>query len=214
MTPSLIDAAPPPLSARRALLDDQCKHRSLPAGCSCATEFGRRSAACCICRRSQENIRRFRLVSDRKVPRKTEATTFEFESAHSMPVTYQIDKTKRIIHTRCIGKVTIKDVIDHFRVLARDPNCPAHVDVLLDLSEQTSIPTNENLRDVTREIGRIRNGVQFGTCAIVACSDALFGMLRMFEVFIEEYFRESHVFRTTSEAEAWLVLHSTSSATG
>ena len=153
-----------------------------------------------------------RSSGDRKVPRKKEATTFEFESAHSMPVTYQIDKTKRIIHTRCIGPVTIKDVIDHFRVLGRDPNCPDHVDVLLDLSEQTSIPTNENLRDVTREIGRIQNNVQFGACAIVACSDALFGMLRMLEVFTEEYFRESHVFRTTSEAEAWLVLH-TSSAT-
>jgi hypothetical protein len=130
-----------------------------------------------------------------------------------MPVTYQIDKTKGIIHTRCIGPVTIKEVIDHFRALERDPNCPDHVDVLLDLSEQPSIPTNENLRDVTREIGRIRNNVQFGTCAIVACSDALFGMLRMLEVFIEEYFRESHVFRTTSEADAWLMLHSTSSAT-
>ena len=159
----------------------------------------------------QENICRFRLVSDRKVPREKKAATSEFESAQCMPVTYQIDKTKNIIHTRCIGPVTIEEVIDHFRVLERDPNCPNHVDVLLDLSEQTSIPTNENLRDVTREIGRIRNNVQFGACAIVACSDALFGMLRMLEVFTEEYFGQSHVFRTTSEAEAWLVLHSTSS---
>jgi len=159
----------------------------------------------------EETSARFRLVSDSKVPRKKEAATSEFESSHSMPVTYQIDKAKGIIRTRCIGPVTIKDVIDHFRVLERDPNCPDHVDVLLDLSEQTSIPTNENLRDVTREIGRIRNNVQFGACAIVACSDALFGMLRMLEVFTEEYFRQSHVFRTTSEAEAWLVLHSTSS---
>jgi len=161
----------------------------------------------------QENICRFRLVSGRKVERTKEVTTSEFESARSMPVTYQIDKTKRIIHTRCIGRVTIEDVIDQIRVLERDPNCPDHVDVLLDLSEQTSIPTNENLRDVTRVIGRIRNNVQFGTCAIVGCSDALSGMLRMLEVFTDEYFREPHVFRTTSEAEVWLVLHSTSSAT-
>lgn len=161
----------------------------------------------------QENICRFRFVSGRKVERTKEATTSEFESARSMPVTYQIDKTKRIIHTKCIGPVTIEDVIDHFRVLERDPHCPDHVDVLLDLSEQTSIPTNENLRDVTREIGRVRNNVRFETCAIVARSDALFGMLRMLEVFTEEYFRETHVFRTTSEAEAWLGLHSTSSAT-
>ena len=63
-----------------------------------------------------------------------------------MAVTYQIDKAGRIIRTRCIGLVTLEEVIDHFRVLARDPDCPDYLDVLLDLSEQTSVPTKENLR--------------------------------------------------------------------
>ena len=132
-----------------------------------------------------------------------------------MPVTYQIDKANRIIRTRCTGAVTIEEVIDHFRALEQDSDCPDRVDVLLDLSEQTSIPKKENLQEVTGQIRRIRGRVQFGACAIVASTDALYGMLRMFEVFAEQYFRKSCVFRTASEAEAWLASqHPTTSAAG
>ena len=132
-----------------------------------------------------------------------------------MPVKYQIDKVNRIIRTRCIGPVTIEEVVGHFRALERDPDCPDRMNVLLDLREETSVPKKENLEEVTREIRRIRGRVHFGTCAIVACTDAPFGMLRMFEVFAEEYFRESRVFRTASEAEAWLASqHTTTSAAG
>ena len=122
-----------------------------------------------------------------------------------MPVTYKIDKAAGIIRTNCTGPVTIEEVIEHFHVLERDPDCPRRLDVLLDLSEETSVPTSDNLMGVSREISRISGTVEFGNCAIVACTDVLYGMLRMFQVFAEEYFRESYVFRTVSEAEAWLV---------
>jgi hypothetical protein len=132
-----------------------------------------------------------------------------------MPVTYQIDKTNRIIRTKCLGPVTIEEVIDHFHALENDPGCPDRVNVLLDLSEETSIPTKENLTDVATEINRIRGRVQFGSCAVVACTDALYGMLRMFEVFTDQYFRELSVFRTKREAEAWLASrHPTTLAAG
>jgi hypothetical protein len=132
-----------------------------------------------------------------------------------MPVEYQIDKVNRIIRTRCTGPVTIEEVVEHFHVLERDPDCPDFVNVLLDLSKQTSIPKKENLQAVTGEIKRIRGRVQFGSCAIVACTDALYGMLRMFEVFAEQLFRELYVFRTVREAEAWLTSqHPTTSAAG
>ena len=121
-----------------------------------------------------------------------------------MPVTYEIDKANRIIRTRCIGAVTIEEVVDHFRVLEGDPDCPDRIDVLLDLSEVTSLPNRGNLQDVTRAMSRIRDRVQFGSCAIVACTDALFGFIRMFEVLAEPHFSESHVFWTLTEAEAWL----------
>jgi hypothetical protein len=121
-----------------------------------------------------------------------------------MPVIYEIDRDNRIIRTKCIGPVTIEEVIDHFRTLERDPNCPDYLDVLLDVSEETTIPTKEELEEVTRAIHKVRGRVRFGACAIVAFQDALFGMLRMWEVFAEQYFRETYVFRTKEEAEAWL----------
>jgi hypothetical protein len=121
-----------------------------------------------------------------------------------MPVVYKIDRVNQIIRTKCIGPVTIEEVVDHFRTLEHDPNCPDYLDVLLDVSEETTIPTKEELEEVTRAVHNVRGRVRFGACAIVAFQDALFGMLRMWEVFAEQYFRETYVFRTSEEAEAWL----------
>ena len=122
-----------------------------------------------------------------------------------MPVTYQIDVPNGLIHTKCSGALTLAEVIGHFRELERDPNCPAHLDVLLEVSDGTTVPQSEELRDVAREIGRVRSRVQFGACAIVASTDVLFGMMRVFEVFAQDYFRETQVFRTIGEATSWLV---------
>ena len=121
-----------------------------------------------------------------------------------MPVTYQIDAANRLIHTKCAGPITAAEVVDHFRLLAQDPLCPDRLDVLLEVCEGTTVPKSEDLRDVARAIARVRGRVEFGICAIVASTDVLFGKMRMFEVFAEDYFRETQVFRTPGEAEAWL----------
>ncbi len=122
-----------------------------------------------------------------------------------MPVTYRINKRDGIIYTRCSGQVTLEEVIGHFRELERDPDCPERLDVLLDLTKQVTIPGKDNLHDVANEIWRVQPRVQFGICAIVARTHALFGMLRMFEVFVERYFAATGVFRTKREAETWLL---------
>src|SRR4051812_25943278 len=118
-----------------------------------------------------------------------------------MPVRYQIDKANELIRTRCVGDVTLEEVLAHFQALAQDPDCPDHLDVLLDLTEQTSLPRSDQLRAVTAAIGRVQQRVRFGFCAIVAPTDALFGMLRMFQVFTEDLFREAQVFRSIGDAE-------------
>jgi hypothetical protein len=123
-----------------------------------------------------------------------------------MAVSYRIDQAKRRIHTRCIGAVTLDEVRQHFADLVRDPACPERLDVLLDLSETTSLPTSDQLSAVTIEVARMRPRVQFDGCAIIASRDALFGMARMFEVFAEDYFGATRVFRTMDEATRWLEL--------
>lgn len=121
-----------------------------------------------------------------------------------MPVTYEIDQARRLIHTRCVGPVTLEEVLGHFAELIRDPECPDQLDVLLDLRETTSFPTSDQLRAVSSEIGRIRPHVIFGRCAIVTPNDAWFGTARMFEVFASNYFHATEVFRTVDEAALWL----------
>jgi len=123
-----------------------------------------------------------------------------------MPVTYAIDPKERVIRTQCVGMVTLVEVVGHFRALERDPDCTGVLDVLLDLSEMNNLPRALDIKAVPFELARIREKVRFGACAIVASTDPLFGMLRMFEVLAERHFRVIHVFRTRAEAETWLVL--------
>jgi hypothetical protein len=122
-----------------------------------------------------------------------------------MPVSYRIDQGNGIIRTRCGGNVTFEEVVDHFRVLEQDPNCPNRLDVLLDLTEMTSIPSSDQLQAVSRVIGGIEETVRFDTCAIAASSDVVFGMSRVFEVLARKRFRTTCVFRSVDEAEAWLL---------
>lgn len=121
-----------------------------------------------------------------------------------MPVTYKIDYRKRLIHTRCIGDVNAKEVSEHFRELDRDPYRPKRLNVLLDLTEMTSLPETQELRGVNCDLRQVQGSLHFGACAIVTCNDALFGMMRMFQVLAEEYFVVTRVFEKTGEAQEWL----------
>lgn len=129
-----------------------------------------------------------------------------------VPVRYEIDPRLGLIRTRCEGFVTVPDVVGHFRQLAADPECPRHLDVLLDLRFITSLPTVEKLQAVELEMARVRSVVEFGACAIVADRDEIFATAKVFEVVAARMFGASHVFRGISEAEAWLARERTERA--
>lgn len=117
---------------------------------------------------------------------------------------YQLNREKRTIRTRCFGQVTMPEVIDHFNALRDDPNCPPRLDVFLDVSEVTALPESSQVSAVVTELKKFRTRTRFDNCAIVATTDALFGMMRMFEALSEEYFGTTRTFRDAAEAEAWL----------
>jgi hypothetical protein len=121
-----------------------------------------------------------------------------------MPVTYEIDRGGGLIRTKCVGDVNLFEVLEHFRTLEKDPNRPDRLDVFLDLREMTSSPSAEEIRAASGGVAGIQGAVCFGICAVVAQRDALFGMSRMFGVFVEPFFRAIRVFRTATEAETWL----------
>lgn len=84
------------------------------------------------------------------------------------------------------------------------PTRPAASTFFLDLSETTSLPAGFQIAAVADQLQKIHESVRFNACAIVAQRDALYGMLRMFEVMAEPYFRAIRVFRVSAEAETWL----------
>jgi hypothetical protein len=121
-----------------------------------------------------------------------------------MSVTYTIDKPLGLIRTRCFGHVTLPEVIAHFRELEIDEECPTRLDVILDQSDTTSLPSNEQLRAVTEKIGRLRDSVRFGACATVVRTDAWFGTAQVFEVLAARSFSATKIFREVADAETWL----------
>ena len=131
-----------------------------------------------------------------------------------MSVTYKIDVDKRTVRTKCVGLVTLQEVIGHFRTLEQDSKCPDLLDVLLDLSEVDSLPETRQISTVINEMKRVRGRVRFGACAIVASREALVGMMRVFEAIAEECFRVSCTFRVANEAEAWLASQQSSTTNG
>lgn len=122
-----------------------------------------------------------------------------------MPVTYKIDAARMVIHTTCSRPLKFAEVIEHFRTLKEDPACTGNLDVLLDVSGADTLPVSSQLGPIGAELDAVRAKVQFGLCAIVATRDAMFGMMRVFEVVAAPYFRAIRVFRQAAEAQAWLV---------
>ncbi len=121
-----------------------------------------------------------------------------------MPVTYEVDKIRRIIHTRCTDDVTLSEVIDHFRQLEHDPDCARRLEVVLDLTKMTSVPSRGQLQAVANEIERIGARVRFGACAIVVTSDAQSGTATEFETLAGSVFRTTKTFREPDQAKIWL----------
>ena len=101
--------------------------------------------------------------------------------------------------------MTFEEVIGHFRELKEDPTCQGQFDVFLDVSNADTLPNADQLAAVGIELRLLRNKVQFEACAVVATRDAMFGMMRVFGVAAEPFFRAIRVFRESSEAETWLI---------
>jgi hypothetical protein len=131
-----------------------------------------------------------------------------------MPVTYTIDATRRLIRTVCARPLTFAQVMDHFRELNEDPACTGRLDVLLDVSDGDLVPESHQIGAVAAAVLSIRNKVQFGSCAVVASRDAMFGMMRVFEVRAGDHFGAVHVFRKMAEAEIWLASQKTGAGSG
>jgi SpoIIAA-like len=110
----------------------------------------------------------------------------------------------RLIRTIGSGYVTFTEVEEHFRELIKAWPPVPRLQVLLDLTECTSLPDFQQLRTIASDIGGYGGQQRFDRCAIVASRELLYGMLRVFEVMSDGNFVAIRVFRAEREAMEWL----------
>lgn len=121
-----------------------------------------------------------------------------------MPFRFHIDQEADLVLTIAEGDVTAEDLIAHARALARTPDRPLHE--LVDFSDRVdvTIPT-EVVRNMAEFLSQEDGNPPGSRLAMVAKTDAIFGMLRLFEAHREHSNVALRVFRNRDEAFDWLM---------
>ena len=120
-----------------------------------------------------------------------------------MPASYVIDPARKLVVTQVWGAATDEDILEHGRRLRADPLYDPTFRQLADMSGVTEILVKTGtIEDVSR--GQLfEPGTQR---AFVASNDAVFGLLRKYELHAETMGQTIRVFRVRQEAETWLGL--------
>ena len=120
-----------------------------------------------------------------------------------MPVTYEFDG--RTLALRLTGFYETADVRAALLAALDDPACPALDGLLFDVSGSRSITqrTAAEVRTMAQFIAA--HGGRFGRrLALVAATDAAFGLMRLGAVGVEQHGVATSVFRNTADAHHWL----------
>jgi hypothetical protein len=120
-----------------------------------------------------------------------------------MPSSYAIDPARRLVITRVWGAATDEDIHEHARRLRADPLYDATYRQLADMSGVTEILVSTSTIEESSRGQLFAPGSQR---AFVASNDAVFGLLRKYELHAESLGQTIRVFRDRKEAEAWLGL--------
>ena len=106
--------------------------------------------------------------------------------------------------TRIWGAATEDEIFDHGHRLRNDPQFQPDFRQLVDMSELTEIRVGSGL---IREASRNQFFSPGVRRAVVANSEAAFGMARMYAIASEEAGQTIQVFRDMSAAKAWLDIY-------
>ncbi len=126
-----------------------------------------------------------------------------------MPISYRIDKQRRLVLTTATGVLTDEELPDHKRALIVDPEFEPGMRELSDTRtiERLSV-TPAGVRKMVALDQDHADRLGDYRLAIVALADASFGTARMYQMLTEANVQNIGVFRQMEEAEKWLELAS------
>lgn len=120
-----------------------------------------------------------------------------------MPITYRFESG--ILRTTIEGATGYDDVKLYLDTLLSDPDFTPGMPGLIDCRKVTSL---FSIRDLRRTAADTRERPEMrvpGRAAVLASSNLIYGLLRMYEVFSEGQATRIRVFRGPEEAMAWLL---------
>ncbi len=120
-----------------------------------------------------------------------------------MPLVFVIDRERDVVWTRARGEVCEDDLVGHAAALAAEPTRPQRE--LVDFSDRSELTVSTSSVRATGEFLRAHDVSLPGSkVAMVAGSEAVFGMLRLYQAHREADGVAIRVFRDRGEALAWL----------
>jgi hypothetical protein len=124
-----------------------------------------------------------------------------------MPINYKFFKSFNLVYAVGTGSLTDQDCTSHAYQLFHDPDFDYDYDELLDLSRVTAVDlTNDGVYMTSLEVLQHRDLLVNAKLAIVAPTEALYGMARMYELMLSPYLRNTQVFRAVDPALDFLGL--------
>ena len=119
-----------------------------------------------------------------------------------MPTTYEINKQRRLVISTGSGRITLAEALAHQEKLQKDPDFDPSFSQVIDLTRITDFALEAN------DIRRLAQGTIFSResrRAIVASSDLVYGLGRMYEILRETAGEDGiRVFRNLDAALDWI----------
>jgi len=121
------------------------------------------------------------------------------------PIDYERDPKTGMILTRGHGALVDEDVFGHARRIASERAATPDADELMDLSDASVDAVTSAVVARAAHIARAApRGAGPARLAIVAPTDASYGLARMYELLNDAAVLQVRVFRSLAEARGWL----------
>ena len=120
-----------------------------------------------------------------------------------MPATYRIDSSRRLVEQFMSGKVEFAEALTMLARMRQDPLFDPKFDVIVDASGMTATDISFQAISQAASSGALNPFSKESRCAVVAPGELAYGMARMYEAVRRG--GEYEIFRSISEAQAWLV---------
>jgi hypothetical protein len=124
-----------------------------------------------------------------------------------MPITYAVDPVCRQIRTVVSGKISVRNILEHFEIIQREDilSLPEFID-----ARQATKPylTPEDMWSAANSVRAAQAKEPFGSRAVVVEDLVMYGLGRIFTQVLSGYFPIA-MFRDMDTAEKWLAAQPT-----